>query len=174
MAAEAEASREARAKVTKDFVFQLLSCWLSWKDLVNKSPTVILLLAANTRSCHQIADFRWKILSATCQSHEKSKAPPPKILRKEIWFFLPRWLLPMVRCAPPKPWGRFCKIFFEAVLASLTCADGNNDGCSLLRIRYSSLIYKTFISGKLLWLSSSRLQLYSCDISKPSIPYPQV
>ena len=49
MAAEAEASREARAKVTKDFVFQLLSCWLSWKDLVNKFPTAISLLAANTR-----------------------------------------------------------------------------------------------------------------------------
>ena len=29
MAAEAEASREARAKVTKDFAFQLLSDWLS-------------------------------------------------------------------------------------------------------------------------------------------------
>ena len=92
MAAEAEASREARAKVTKDFVFQLLSGWLSWKDLVNKSPTVILLLAANTRSCHQIADFRWKILSATCQSGRspitwKSKALPLKSGEKKYDCF---------------------------------------------------------------------------------------
>ena len=95
--------------------------------------------------CHLITGCQHKILPSNCRLSLKDfvsnlsitwkkQSTPPKIWRKEIWFFLPRWLLPMVRCAPPKPWGRFCKIFFEAVLATLTCADGNNDGCSLLRI----------------------------------------
>ena len=89
MAAEAEASREARAKVLKDLVFHLLSGWLSWKDLVNKVPTVTLLLAVNTRF-----NFRWKILSATCQSGRppipwKRKTLPqkPKTWRKDIKKF---------------------------------------------------------------------------------------
>ena len=98
------------------------SCFSSaiWLALMKRFSQQISYCYLITGCQHeiQIADFRWKILSATCQSGQppipwKRKTLPlkPKTWRKDIKKILPRWLLPMVRCAPPKPWGGFCKIF---------------------------------------------------------------
>ena len=133
------------------------SCFSSavWLALMKRFSQQISYCYLITGCQHeiQIADFRWKILSATCQSGQppipwKRKTLPlkPKTWRKDIKKILPRWLLPMVRCAPPKPWGGFCKIFFVAISVRLTCADGKNSHILPTGQRYapSAVNYSAF------------------------------